>query len=68
MYSSVKGNQRTDVKYLTSETLGWDAMIRDAKKRIEDLNFSIKVFERKKAAGEPWPGTQSDHQSETAAT
>ena len=34
-------------------------MIRDARKRIEDLNFSIKVFEKKKATGEPWPGTQS---------
>jgi len=30
-------------------------MIRDARKRIEDLKFSIQVFEKKKAAGEPWP-------------
>ena len=34
-------------------------MIRDAKKRIEDLNYSILVFEKRKAAGEAWPGTQS---------
>jgi len=31
-------------------------MIRDAKKRIEDLKFSIEVFERRKALGEAWPG------------
>lgn len=41
------------------ELFGWDAMIRDARKKIEDLNFSIKVFEQRKAMGEPWPGTQS---------
>src|SRR5271167_234476 len=34
---------------------GWEAMIRDAKKRIEDLKFSIEVFEKKKASGVPWP-------------
>ena len=28
--------------------LGWDAMIRDAKKRIEDLKFSIQVFEKRR--------------------
>ena len=50
-----KHNRKTD----EDSVLGWDAMIRDARKRIEDLNFSIKVFEKKKATGEPWPGTQS---------
>jgi hypothetical protein len=44
--------------------LGWDAMIRDAKKRIEDLKFSIEVFERRKAAGEEWPGQLERHKSE----
>jgi hypothetical protein len=48
----VKRNRNTNDDSL----LGWDAMIRDAKKRIEDLEFSIKVFERKKETGEPWPG------------
>jgi hypothetical protein len=43
--------------------IGWDAMIRDAKKRIEDLNFAIKVFERRKEAGEPWPGAQASNQT-----
>ena len=38
-------------------------MIREAKKRIEDLNFSIRVFERRRDAGEPWPGTQSESQT-----
>jgi hypothetical protein len=54
----VKENSKT----FDENILGWDAMIRDAKKRIEDLKFSIEVFERRKAAGEPWPGTQlSNH-------
>lgn len=46
-------------KVVLPDSLGWDAMIRDAKKRIEDLKFSIEQFEKKKAAGERWPGAQS---------
>jgi hypothetical protein len=40
--------------------LGWDAMIRDARKRIEDLNYSIKVFEKRKAAGDLCPAIKSE--------
>ena len=54
----VKGKRKT----CEDLTLGWDAMIRDAKKRIEDLKFSIQLFEKKKAAGEPWPWAQSKDQ------
>lgn len=36
---------------------GWDRMIADAKKRIATLQSSIRVFEKKKALGETWPGT-----------
>jgi hypothetical protein len=35
---------------------GWDAVIRDAKQKIERLHSAIAVCEEKKAAGEPWPG------------
>lgn len=49
---AVKGKRKTN----DDSSLGWDAMIRDARKRIEDLRFSIEVFEKKKASGEPWPG------------
>jgi len=42
--------------------LAWDAMIRDAKKRIEELKLAIELFEKKKAAGERWPGAQSGDQ------
>jgi hypothetical protein len=56
----VKHNRKTDVGNL----LGWDAMIRDAKKQIEDLKFSIEVFEKRKAAGEPWPGQLHGQKSE----
>ena len=34
---------------------GWDSLIAEAKQRIQDLDFSIQVFERKKAAGEKCP-------------
>ena len=44
------------------DSIAWDAMIRDAKKRIEDLKFSIELFEKKKAAGERWPRAQSESQ------
>lgn len=56
----VKGNNITDADNI----LGWDAMIRDAKKQIEDLRFSIEVFERKKELGEPWPGQLQGHKLE----
>lgn len=44
------------------DSLAWDAMIRDAKKRIEELKLSIELFEKKKAAGERWPPVQSQDQ------
>ena len=56
MSTHVKTNRKTN----NDNSLGWEAMIRDAKKRIEDLNYSIKVFEQRKAAGEPCPATQSE--------
>ena len=56
----VKQISKTSVDNL----LGWDAMIRDAKKRIEDLKFSIEVFARKKEAGEPWPEQSDGRKSE----
>jgi hypothetical protein len=56
---SVKEVNTTNV---LPDSLGWDAMIRDARKRIEDLKFSIEQFEKKKAAGERWPGAQSEDQ------
>jgi hypothetical protein len=44
------------------DSLAWDAMIRDAKNRIEELQLAIEIFEKKKAAGERWPGAQSQEQ------
>jgi hypothetical protein len=43
---------------------GWDAWIAEAKQRIQDLEFSIKIFERKKAAGEPCPAASPQSDSE----
>ena len=36
-----------------------DDAIADAKRRITDLKFSLKIFTAKKKAGEPWPNTQT---------
>jgi len=55
----VKENSEANV---LPESLAWDAMIRDAKKRIEELKFSIELFEKKKAAGERWPPPRSEEQ------
>lgn len=44
------------------DSLGWDAMIRDAKKRIKDLELLIRLLEKRKAAGERWPGEQAQDQ------
>jgi hypothetical protein len=43
---------------------GWDALIAEAQQRIQDLQFSIKVFERKKAAGEECPNAMPQSDSE----
>ena len=50
------GNEESGV---FPDSLAWDAMIRDAKKRIEELQLAIEIFEKKKAAGERWPGSPS---------
>jgi hypothetical protein len=36
----------------------WDAMIRDARKKILDLEYSIGIFQRRKANGEACPATE----------
>jgi hypothetical protein len=56
---NVRDNNEANV---LPDSLAWDAMIRDAKKRIEDLKLAIELFEKKKAAGERWPGAQSEDQ------
>lgn len=55
------GPRQSETKVLP-DSLGWDAMIRDAKKRIADLKLSIELLEKKKAAGERWPGSRSEPQ------
>jgi hypothetical protein len=60
MGQEIKNGRENNETNALPDSLGWDAMIRDAKKRIEDLKFSIELFERKKAAGERWPGAQSE--------
>ena len=33
----------------------WDDAIADAKQKIRDLEFSVRVFSERKRKGEPWP-------------
>jgi hypothetical protein len=35
---------------------GWDMGIADAKRRIKELRFTIRIFTERKKRGEPWPG------------
>jgi len=34
----------------------WDEAITDAKKMINKLRFTIKVYSERRDRGEPWPG------------
>jgi len=43
---------------LSTPQQSWDAMIADAKKRIQKLHTAISVCEENKKKGEPWPGSQ----------
>jgi hypothetical protein len=50
-----KSNATRKDKFPVEKLSGWDSLIGEAKQRIQDLEFSLKVFERKKADGEPCP-------------
>jgi hypothetical protein len=52
---------RAQGKFPVEKLSGWDGPIAEAKQRIQELEFSLRVFEQKKAAGEPCHGIpQSD--------
>ena len=38
---------------------GWDCAIKDCEKHIKKLQAAIRVFKKKKASGEPWPGDEN---------
>lgn len=42
---------------LSKRLTGWDKAIKEAEAQIEKLQTAINVFKKKKAEGEPWPGT-----------
>ena len=60
MVQKIEDGRNKNESNVLPDSLAWDAMIRDAKKRIEDLKAAIELFEKKKAAGERWPGAQSE--------
>jgi len=42
---------------------GWDSVIAEAQQRIQELQFSIKVFEQKKARGDRCPASSAGSDS-----
>jgi hypothetical protein len=55
-------------KRILPEFSGWERVRTDIQTRIEELTSLLPVVERKIAANEPWPGTQSPDQKSEAAT
>jgi hypothetical protein len=49
--SKVKEKMQADKKNCRS----WEGAIEDARNRIKELRFSIRVFKEKVKLGEPWP-------------
>lgn len=43
---------------MPTKSTPWDEAIDDAKRHIDRLQAAIRVFEKNKKAGEPWPGEQ----------
>ena len=43
---------------MQDSTAAWDTMMHDANGRIAKLQKSIRVFEKRKAAGEPCPALE----------
>ena len=46
-------------KFVKEKLSGWDKAIADAKKGITRMQAALEHAKEMKAAGEPWPGTQS---------
>lgn len=46
---------------LSKRQIGWDEAIKDAKEQIDRLQTAVRVFEKKRDAGEPWPGETATH-------
>ena len=61
---SKKNGRGISKKFPVEKLDGWDAPIAEAKQRIQDLEFSIRVFEHKKAAGERCPAANPLSDSE----
>ena len=56
-----RSHKKSSTKNNSSVQNEWDAVIADARQRITDLKYSIKVFKERKQRGDKWRGvaTQS---------
>ena len=51
--------KQMSIRKLSKVKGSWDMAIQEAKKQIEKLETALRVFERKKDSGEPWPGDKA---------
>ena len=56
----------SSTKLSNRQSIGWDAAIKDAEKRILKLRRAIEVFRKQRDIGEPWPGVQELDRKESA--
>jgi len=62
MAAHVNNDSKTEISNLQ----GWDLVIADAKKRIQELQFSLEVFQKNRREGRPF--SQAWLSDETART
>jgi hypothetical protein len=55
--SNKKGKQKLRGESVT-KTSPWDTAIAEARRRIADLRFSIRDFEKRKQRGDQWLGLE----------
>lgn len=54
-----KSESKEKIKISTQNP--WDAAIAEAKRKISELRFSIKDFQRRKERGDKWLGLEKDN-------
>lgn len=54
--SKGKVQSKKQIEHINETDTPWDAAIHEAKRRIADLRFSIRDFQKRKARGDKWLG------------
>jgi hypothetical protein len=56
----IKSQAKSEAKARRSSN-PWDDAITEAKQKIRALRYTIRVYEARKRAGDPWPGSATQH-------